>query len=76
MVKEWPVINVDQVWRDRDKRSMNGNRHVKVLGIEHGLVRITVVYVAVSPNGRQWPPAFRSRYDRFQKRFELTDQTR
>lgn len=26
-------IKIGQVWRDRDKRSMSGNRHVLVIGL-------------------------------------------
>ena len=70
MAKQWPVVQVGQIWRDRDPRSWSGNRRVVVLDADpDGKVVYRQVVGPFNDSG-DWP-THRSRYQRFQRAFEL-----
>ena len=65
-----PEIVIGQIWRDKDKRE---SRRVKVLSVHPTQKeRNRVRYCAVAgPDLKEYPPIVTSRYDRFQRAFEL-----
>jgi hypothetical protein len=66
-----PRITAGQIWRDRDKRSLSGNRLVKVTRTERDGDRVSVYYVDCTSYGRIFDREYRSRYDRFPRAFSL-----
>jgi hypothetical protein len=57
-------VKVGQIWRDRDKRMLGGDRQVRVVNCDGGFVFYTSRYFA-----ERTP--LRSRYERFQRAFKL-----
>jgi hypothetical protein len=72
-------VHAGQIWRDRDKRMLSGNRRVHVESVVRDCdprslaPRVTVNYRAVSWNGAPLGPSLKSRYDRFQRAFDLVE---
>jgi hypothetical protein len=67
-------VHAGQVWRDRDKRMLSGNRRVKVDLVRRDGDKVTVIYRPVVGENNCVFPGFgpyRSRYDRFQRAFDL-----
>lgn len=67
-MKEYPTPELGQIWRDRDKRSLNGNRRVKILGVESDAISyVEVIGVSNHQAGR----VCRSHPYRFVRAFAL-----
>lgn len=65
-------VRPGQIWLDRDKRSYGGHRRVIVTKTARAGEKVTVTYQQVTGlDNRQWPGEFTSRYDRFQRAFDL-----
>jgi len=71
MKKQYPDVRLGQTWRDRDKRMASGNRRVRVVGIAGAGGDATVGYQIVDARNLSLGRCYRSRYDRFQRAFEL-----
>lgn len=71
MKKPLDDVHAWQTWRDRDKRELSGNRCVKVTATIRDDKGVGVKYRAVLHNGEMCGPEMRSKYDRFQRAFEL-----
>lgn len=64
-----------QTWRDRDKRMSSGNRRVRVTAtIIDGPKGVWVFYRGIFSNGEMHGQLFKSRWDRFQRAFDLIEQ--
>jgi hypothetical protein len=64
--------DIGSVWVDKDKRSLSGDRRVKVLCVDDfGFVR----YKQVSHYGREYDRVYISRWRRFVKAFRKVDQS-
>jgi hypothetical protein len=69
-----PDVHAGQIWRDRDKRSFGGNRRVRVEIVTRDGDAVTVCYRQIDRFGSSdgvFSQKFRSRYDRFQRAFDL-----
>jgi hypothetical protein len=65
-------VHPGQVWRDRDARMLSGNRRVKVTKCVRDGDKVTVFYrSAVGDNGVPFGAEYKSRYDRFQRAFDI-----
>ncbi len=63
-------VHGGDVWRDRDKRMLSGNRRVKVDRVVRDGDAVTVYYrSAVGQANEPMGSYFKSRYDRFQRAF-------
>ena len=78
MKRELVEVQTGQIWRDRDKRMMSGNRRVCVSHVEMGkgdvgqLVPMWVFYRdAIGLDNDPTGPMHRSRLDRFQRAFDF-----
>lgn len=67
-------VHPGQLWRDRDKRMLSGNRRVRVISTtrdgDHAYVTYSPVF---GENNRmmEFERVFKSRYERFQRAFDL-----
>jgi hypothetical protein len=66
----YPDVRPGQLWRDRDRRMMSGNRKVRVVKTERDGERVSVYYREDYGTGMV-SREFRSAYDRFQRSFDL-----
>ena len=69
-----PDVHAGDVWRDRDRRMMSGNRRVKVTrtALIDGTAYVFYRSV-VGANNREIGTEFRSRYERFQRAFDKAE---
>jgi hypothetical protein len=75
-MKTYPDVRTGQVWRDRDRRMLSGNRRVRVIETCRdgaGPKDVHVKYRAVFPNGEMHGPTFQSQWHRFQRAFVLVE---
>lgn len=63
-------VHPGQIWRDRDKRMSSGNRRVRVITVS-GPLTPTVAYRVVGFSGQDLGQMHKSRYERFQRAFDL-----
>jgi predicted SnoaL-like aldol condensation-catalyzing enzyme len=72
MRQQRPDVHAGQIWVDRDKRMLSGNRRVRVIQTMRDGDKVTVTYRCVAgPDNKEYPPTCTSRYDRFQRAFDL-----
>lgn len=67
------VVHPGQIWRDRDRRMMSGNRRVRVISVisDPGVVEYRQVVGLDEAVGQ----IFKSSYGRFQRAFDLLGPT-
>lgn len=81
-MKVYDTPRSGDVWRDRDKRMLSGNRRVVVSHIAPApndvgaMVPTWVFYQAARRDGLGFGSVLRSRLDRFQRRFELVERVK
>jgi hypothetical protein len=73
--KERPGVHVGDIWVDRDKRMLSGNRRVRVVSVTRessGTVDVRYQQIiGVGEYIKAFDPVYRSRYERFQRAFDL-----
>lgn len=71
MKKTRDDVHAGQIWKDRDKRMLSGNRCVRVLYTAQDGQHVVVKYRASLPSGEVVGPVLTSKRARFQRAFDL-----
>jgi hypothetical protein len=69
MKRQLTGVHAGDIWRDRDRRMMSGNRLVRVTSVLRDDKGTTVFYRNFAGN-QEWGTTLKSRYERFQRAFD------